>query len=122
MLSELRQKALQIRKLRIRKKVTGTAERPRLCVHRSHLNLQVQVVDDMAEKSILSFTTASPAFRSKGMKQAGNIGASKLFGQMVSEELKKKGILKIVFDRGGRPYQGRVKAFAEALRENGIQF
>ncbi|OGW80135.1 MAG: 50S ribosomal protein L18 [Omnitrophica bacterium RIFCSPLOWO2_12_FULL_44_17] len=122
MLSELREKALQIRKLRIRKKVTGTAERPRLCVHRSHLNLQVQVVDDMAEKSILSFTTASPAFRSKGMKQAGNIGASKLFGQMVSEELKKKGILKIVFDRGGRPYQGRVKAFAEALRENGIQF
>ena len=118
----LREQRLRKRHLRIRKKVFGTPERPRSSVHRSHLNLTVQVVDDTKERTILSASTLDQAFRGKAKKQSGNIEGAKKFGAYLSEQLKKHKIIRIVFDRGGYSYHGRIKAFAESLRENGIQF
>ena len=120
MLSEIREAKLKNRHLRIRKKVTGTAERPRLAVHRSHLNLYAQAVDDITERTILSASTL--ALSEKGKKQIGNVDGAKKFGASLAEALKNKKITHIVFDRGGFTYHGRIKAFAEALRENGIKF
>ena len=120
MLSEIREAQLKKRHLRIRKKVVGTAERPRVSVHRSHLNLYAQAVDDLAERTVLSASTLQ--LEEKGKKQLGNIEGAKKFGSFLAEALKKKKITRIVFDRGGFAYHGRIRAFAEALRENGIQF
>lgn len=123
MLAELRKQKWINRKLRVRKKVSGTAERPRLSVQRSHLNLSVQVIDDLAERTLHAASTLSVrSSDSEKLKQWGNVEAAKRFGTRVAEELKQKHITKIVFDRNGRAYHGRVRAFAEALRENGIQF
>ncbi len=118
MLTAIKEEKLKKRHLRIRKKVSGTPERPRLTVKRSHLNLSVQVVDDLAEKTFYSASTISLTEK----KQLGNIEGSKKFAVHVAEQLKKKKINQIVFDRGGRQYHGRIKAFAETLRENGIKF
>ena len=121
MLSETREANLKKRHLRVRKKVSGTSEKPRVSVHRSHLNLYAQVVNDMDEKTILSSSTLDSNLKIKG-KQLGNVAGAKKFGALFAEELKKKKVTKIVFDRGGYAYHGRVRAFAEALRENGIHF
>ena len=118
MLTQIKEEKLKKRHWRIRKKVSGMPERPRLTVKRSHLNLSVQVVDDLAEKTLFSSSTIQLTEK----KQLGNIEGSKKFGAHVAAELKKKKINQIVFDRGGRQYHGRIKAFAETLRENGIKF
>ena len=122
MLAELKQEKLINRHLRIRKKVIGTLERPRLSVRRSHLNLFAQLIDDLAERTVFSSSTMEPAFRGKEKKQYGNIEGAKKFGVYLAEKLKKKKIARIVFDRGGRQYHGRIRTLAETLRENGIQF
>ncbi|MBI4358443.1 MAG: 50S ribosomal protein L18 [Candidatus Omnitrophica bacterium] len=122
MLTQIREEKLRNRHLRIRKKVSGTPERPRLSVHRSHLNLFAQVIDDLAERTLFSSSTKASSFRGKEEKQLGNIEGAKKFGAYLGVELKKKKITRIVFDRGGHAYHGRLRAFAEALRENGIEF
>lgn len=119
MLTQIKEDKLRKRHFRIRKKVSGSSERPRLTVKRSHLNLIIQVVDDLAEKTLFSSSTVKLG---DGKKQYGNIEGSKKFGVHVANELKKKKITQIVFDRGGRQYHGRIKAFADTLRENGIKF
>ena len=116
-----RAERLQSKHERIRKRISGTAERPRLSVHRSHLNLNVQLIDDYAERTLVSFSSLHPEFRKKFPKR-GNVEAAVSFGKFIASEIKKKGIEKIVFDRGGYLYHGRVKALAESLRENGVQF
>lgn len=106
------------RHTRVRRKITGTAERPRVVVHRSLKNVFVQAVDDVAQKTLASLSSLD-----KGVaKKKGKIPVSEQLGQLFAEQLKKKGILKISFDRGGYLYHGRVKALAEAIRKNGIQF
>lgn len=122
MLSIIREEKLKKRHGRVRKKVQGTAERPRLSVHRSHLNFYAQTIDDFAEKTLISASTLQSGFRGKEKKQMGNIESAKKFGAYLASELKKKKITRIVFDRGGYAYHGRIQAFAEALRENGIEF
>lgn len=119
MLTEIKEAKLKKRHLRVRKKVSGLPERPRLSVKRSHLNLIIQVVDDLAEKTLF---TSSTVKLGNEKKQWGNIAGSQKFGAYVAAELKKKNINQIVFDRGGRQYHGRIKAFADTLRENGIKF
>ncbi len=119
MLTRIKEEKLQKRHLRVRKKVSGLPERPRLTVKRSHLNLIIQVVDDVAEKTLFSSSTVKLG---NEKRQWGNIEGSKKFGVYVAGELKKKKINQIVFDRGGRQYHGRIKAFADTLRENGIKF
>ncbi|OGW85704.1 MAG: 50S ribosomal protein L18 [Omnitrophica bacterium RIFCSPHIGHO2_02_FULL_46_11] len=117
-----REEKLKKRHLRIRKKIFGIADHPRLSVHRSHLNLTVQVVNDESERTLFSSSTLAADFRPKGKKQFGNIEGAKKFGAYLGEQLKKHKITRIIFDRGGYPYHGRIKAFAESLRESGIQF
>ncbi len=106
------------RKLRIRKKVHGTPERPRLTVFRSLKHIYVQLVDDLSGKTLISVSSAEKAFQGSG----GNVEGAKKIGTVVGEKAKEKGIQKVVFDRGGYLYHGRVKALAEAARETGLQF
>ncbi len=109
------------RHLRIRKKVIGTKERPRLSVHRSHKNIYLQFINDIDANTIFSISTLSKVFREKFAK-GGNIEASKQLGILAGNEANKKGIENIVFDRGGYLYHGRIKAIAEGLREAGLKF
>ena len=105
---------------RIRKKVLGTSERPRLNVYRSLNNIYVQVIDDLKGETIVA---ASTAVGKKGERVAGgNVAAAKNVGKKIAEMAKSKGITKVVFDRGGYIYHGRVKALADAAREAGLQF
>lgn len=101
--------------------MAGTKERPRLSVFRSHKNLYIQLMDDFEEKTVFSYSTLKEAFR-KGTGKGGNLPAAQKLGLEAAKEMKAAGINKIVFDRGGYHYHGRVKALAEGLREGGIQF
>ncbi|MEP7337719.1 MAG: 50S ribosomal protein L18 [Acidobacteriota bacterium] len=104
---------------RIRKKVAGTPERPRLAVFRSTNHIYAQVIDD---KSGATLCSASSVEKSVGIASGGNIDAAKTIGKLIAERAKEKGISSVVFDRGGYLYHGRVKSLAEAAREAGLQF
>jgi large subunit ribosomal protein L18 len=103
---------------RIRRRVAGTQERPRLAVFRSLNHIYAQVIDDAQ-----GFTLAAAASTEKDLKgKGGNVEGAKLIGRKVAERAKEKGITKVVFDRGGYLYHGRVKALADAAREAGLEF
>ena len=104
---------------RIRKRVTGTATRPRLAVFRSLNHIYAQVIDD--EKGA-TLCAASSAEKGASLSAGGNIEAAKAIGKLIADRAKEKGIEKVVFDRGGYLYHGRVKSLAEAAREGGLQF
>jgi len=105
---------------RIRKKVLGTAERPRLNVYRSLNHIYVQVIDDLKGVTLVSANSAEGKKESR--TNGGNLAAAKAVGKAIAERAKAQGISKIVFDRGGYIYHGRVKALADAAREAGLQF
>lgn len=104
---------------RVRKNISGTAERPRLNVYRSLNHIYAQIIDDVAGVTLVSASTLSPEF---GKNPGGNIEAAKKVGLLVAEKAKAKGIEVVVFDRGGYLYHGRVAALAEGAREGGLQF
>ena len=106
---------------RIRAKVSGTAEVPRVAVYRSNRYMSAQIIDDDARKTLLSAHTAKDKQHSDKSKTTKTIRAAEL-GTALAQIAKEKGIKKIVFDRGGHAFHGRVKAFAEGLRKGGIQF
>ncbi len=106
---------------RIRKSIFGNAERPRLAVYRSGKHIYAQAVDDYQNKTLFSFSTTTEKFR-KVSSRGCNVESAKKLGELFGAELTKKGIKKIVFDRGGYKYHGRVKALAEALRGTGVEF
>jgi large subunit ribosomal protein L18 len=106
---------------RVRKKVIGSAERPRVVVHRSLKNIFVQAIDDVSQKTLASLSSLDKEV-AKAAPAKGKIPVSEQLGKVFAEQLKKKSIQKISFDRGGYLYHGRVKALAEAIRKNGIQF
>ena len=106
---------------RIRTKVSGSAERPRLCVYRSSRYIYAQIVDDVQGKTLAAASTIEKDLRGS-CKGTGNIEASKLVGKTIAERAKSKGIEAVVFDRGGYLYHGRVKAVADAARESGLKF
>ncbi len=108
------------RHIRLRKRVSGSAARPRLVVHRSHLHLYAQVVDDLAGKTLLACSTQDPELRRQGSK-GGALEAAKRLGQALAKEASGAGIKKVVFDRGGYMYHGRVKALADSAREHGLE-
>ncbi|MDP2921073.1 MAG: 50S ribosomal protein L18 [Candidatus Omnitrophota bacterium] len=110
------------RHYRIRKKLSGTKEIPRLIVHRSHNNIYVQFVDDMAQHTLLSLSTGDASFKKEFGAKGGNIDAAKKMGAYAAKEVSKKGISRIVFDRGGYLYHGRIKALADGAREAGLKF
>jgi len=106
---------------RVRTRVTGTAERPRLAVYRSLDHIYAQVIDDRSGKTLVSASSVD-AESKKSVKGGGNVAAAKVIGKLVAERAKAAGVNKVVFDRGGYKYHGRVKALADAAREAGLQF
>jgi large subunit ribosomal protein L18 len=111
----------QARHKRIRIKVSGTQARPRLLVHRSAKNLQLQLVDDTIGKTIFSMSTTGKEIKKK-IPQGGNVKAADVLGGIFAGEAIGKGIKSVVFDRGGYLYHGRIKALAESLRKGGLEF
>lgn len=111
-------KARLQRHKRVRAKISGTAERPRLDVYRSAKNIYAQVIDDVNGVTLVSASTGEKDFTEYG----GNVAAARKVGQMIAERCKAKGIENVVFDRGGYLYHGRVKELAEGAREGGLQF
>lgn len=109
------------RHARVRKVVSGTAQRPRLSVFRSTTQIYAQVIDDQAGHTLVSASSVDGELREK-MKGLSKTEQAKLVGQAVAQRAKEKGITTIVFDRGGFRYMGRVKALADSARENGLQF
>jgi len=105
----------------MRQKIAGTTERPRLCVHRSSKHVRAQIVDDYSGRTIVSASSLDKEVR-KLIKGGGNIAASKVVGKVIAERARAKGVERVVFDRGGYQYHGRVQALAEAAREAGLQF
>ena len=106
------------RHLRVRNKISGTAERPRLCVYRSNTNLYVQVIDDVAGKTLAQASTMDKEVKTKH----SNKEAAKEVGALIAKRAKEKKIEEVVFDRGGYIYHGVVKELAEAAREGGLKF
>lgn len=106
---------------RIRKKVMGTSDRPRLVVHRGLKNISVQIIDDTKGVTLVAAASFDKKLRSR-VKGGGNIEAAKVVGEQIAKMAKEKSINRVVFDRGGVIFHGRVKALAEAARQNGLQF
>lgn len=106
---------------RLRQKLEGTDERPRLAIYRSIKHIRAQVIDDRKNHTIVSASSLDPDVR-KEIKGGGNVAAAKVVGKVVAERARAKGIDKVVFDRGGYIYHGRVKALADAAREAGLKF
>ncbi|MCS7253057.1 MAG: 50S ribosomal protein L18 [Armatimonadota bacterium] len=106
---------------RIRKKIFGTPERPRLAVFGSLNHIYAQMIDDLAGHTIVSASTLDKEIAGK-IKHGGNVEAAKLVGQLIAKRALEKGIKRVVFDRGGHAYHGRVKALADAVRSEGIEF
>jgi large subunit ribosomal protein L18 len=111
-------------KFRLRKRTTGTEERPRLTVFRSVAHIYVQVVDDLSGKTVAAASSVEPALKGTMKKdvRGGNVAGAKAVGKTIAERLLEKGIKRVVFDRNGFLYHGRVKAVADAAREAGLEF
>ncbi len=116
-----RQTPREKRHRRIRQKVKGSSERPRLVVRRSLNNLFAQLLDDTANKTIFSCSTCDKEMKAK-LGNAGNVKASTIFAEYFVQKAKAKGVRGVVFDRAGYLYHGRVKAFADGLRKGGLEF
>jgi len=102
--------------------MNATAERPRLVIRRSLNNIFAQLIDDVNNKTLLSVSSADKDVKQQFVKGGGNIKAAVMLGEICSKKLKEKGINKIIFDRAGYLYHGRVKAFADSLRKGGLEF
>ena len=109
----------KVRHTRIRENLSGTSERPRLCVFRSNANIEAQIIDDVKGVTLVS---ASSLEKELNLKNGGNVEAATKVGELLAKKAKKAKISKVVFDRGGYLYHGRVKALAEAAREGGLEF
>ncbi len=109
------------RHIRVRKNVFGTAERPRLNVYRSLSNIYAQIINDQTGRTLVSASTLDKELQGQ-VEYGGNIEASKAVGKLIAERAKANGVEKVVFDRGGYIYHGRVAALAQAAREAGLEF
>ena len=112
---------LERRQRRVRGKVSGTAERPRLRVTRTNAHIYAQLIDDVAGTTLASASTIEPELN-KDLKNGANVDAARAVGEAVGQRAKAKGITSVVFDRGGRIYHGRVKALADGARSAGLEF
>ena len=110
--------------LRQRKRIAGTAERPRLRVFRSDAHIYAQVIDDQTGTTLVAAASTEPALKAQlaGPAKPGNTAGAQVLGRTIAERLRAKGITRVVFDRGGFLYHGRVRAVAEAAREAGLEF
>ena len=118
MISKINKDAVRRRiHTRIRKRVEGSPTRPRLAVFRSTKHIYVQIIDDLAGSTLVSASSAE-----RGSVDGGNVDGATAIGKLVAERAKEKGVTKVVFDRGGFLYHGRIKALADAAREAGLEF
>ncbi len=108
-----------VRHARVRSKISGTSEVPRLCVFRSNKAISAQIIDDVAKTTLVSAYSSDKSLK---LKNGSNVEAAKQVGALIAKKAKDAGITKVVFDRGGYLYHGRVAALAEAARENGLEF
>lgn len=115
------EKGLARRHRRVRGKISGTPERPRLCVTRSNSNIYAQVIDDVSHTTICGVSTLGPEFKATG-KKGGTVEGAAEIGTIIGKMAQEKGVTRVVFDRGGHLYHGRVKALADAAREAGLVF
>ena len=121
--NNVRETLLRRRHQRVRRKVSGTPERPRLVVHRSLRNVQGHLADDIAGRVLLGVSTLAAELREVRQKEGGTKkDLSRAAGKLLGERAKAAGITRVVFDRGGYPYHGRIAAFAEGAREGGLEF
>ena len=119
MIKKTDRKAERVRRhVRVRTKISGTAERPRLCVYRSNTNLYVQIIDDVAGKTLVQASTLDKEIKEKHANKV----AAKEIGTLIAKRASEKKIKNVVFDRGGYIYHGVVKELAEAAREGGLEF
>lgn len=116
-----REAARKKRHYRLRRYLSGTAERPRLAVFRSNKHIYAQIIDDVARRTLTASSTAEKAV-SSGLKSTGNVEAAKAVGADIAKKALEKGVKSVVFDRGGFLFHGRVKALADAAREGGLDF
>lgn len=116
-----RKELTQRRHQRVRRKITGTADRPRLAVFRSHQHIYVQAIDDTRHHTLAAASTLDPDLKS-ALESARTTEAAAAVGKLIAERVKAQGIEQVVFDRGGNLYHGRIQALAEAAREAGLNF
>jgi large subunit ribosomal protein L18 len=111
-------------RLRQRKRIHGTAERPRLAVFRSVAHISAQVIDDLARRTLVAASSTEPALKAtfSGKVRGGNLAGAEALGKIIAERLKERGMTRVVFDRGGNLYHGRIRAVAEAARKAGLEF
>ncbi|MDD2213433.1 MAG: 50S ribosomal protein L18 [Oscillospiraceae bacterium] len=122
MIKKIDKNAVRLRKhARVRFKISGTSDRPRLCVYRSLKHIYAQVIDDKAGVTLVSSSSLDQAVKAE-LGNGGNVTAAKAVGKLAAQRCLAKGISEVVFDRGGYIYHGRVKAVAEAAREAGLKF
>ncbi|OGQ79769.1 MAG: 50S ribosomal protein L18 [Deltaproteobacteria bacterium RIFCSPLOWO2_12_FULL_60_19] len=122
MLDNQRQSARKARQQRVRKKVRGSNTLPRVCVYRSLKHIYAQIISDDKGVTLASVSTLSPNIKSGKLKSAKSVDAAKQVGQALAQACREKNISRVVFDRNGFMFHGRVKALADALREGGIKF
>jgi len=110
--------------LRQRKRISGTAERPRMAIFRSVAHIYAQVIDDMSGRTIAAASSTEPGLKKvfAGDVRGGNKAGAEALGKLIAERLKEKGISRVVFDRGGNLYHGRIRAVADAARAAGLEF
>ena len=113
---------LQRRHMRVRRKVQGSIERPRLAVHRTLKHIYVQVIDDVTGRTLAAASTSVKEIKPKLKKGGGSVEAAKAVGTEIAARAKAAGVTKVVFDRGGFQYHGRIKALADAARKGGLEF
>lgn len=118
---QIKNDARKKRHLRVRKKITGTAQRPRLNVYRSLSNIYAQIIDDVTGQTLVSASTLDKEIKDS-ISYGGNKEAAKAVGQLIAKRAQEKNIAQVVFDRGGYIYHGRVQELAEAAREAGLDF
>lgn len=119
--SKERRLARKKRQVRVRKKVTGSTERPRLCIFRSSKHIYAQIIEDVSGKTLVTASTVAKG-AADSVKYSGNVEAAKLVGKQIAEKALAQDIKQVVFDRNGFLYHGRVKALADAAREAGLTF
>jgi large subunit ribosomal protein L18 len=117
-----RTKVRNKRKKRVKQKTRGTSERPRLTIFRSAGNIYAQLIDDLTARTLLDASTLSNEVKSQIKGNRGNIKSATIVGEFIAKKALEKGFKKVVFDRNGFLYHGRVKAFAESAREHGLEF
>ena len=122
MISKKSRSEVRVKKhMKLRNRFQGTAERPRLCVYRSNMHIYTQIIDDDAQKTLVSASTVQKEVRSE-LEKTNDIEAAAYLGKVIAERAKAAGITAVVFDRGGYVYHGKIKALADAAREAGLEF